>query len=153
MRIKQAQRKDARPIALCGSCSSTFKVRYPSQTFCTQICFQQSVYINFINRWQAGIEDGCAIANASVSNYIRRYLKESRGEKCEQCGWSERNLTSGKIPIELDHIDGNHKNNKETNLRLLCPNCHSLTSTYKNLNKGNGRQNRRAGVCRMAEGT
>lgn len=34
-------------------------------------------------------------------------------------------------------------NNKEENLLLLCPNCHSLTSTYKGANKGNGRPGRK----------
>ena len=35
------------------------------------------------------------------------------------------------IPLELDHIDGCHQNNELTNLRLLCPNCHSKTSTFR----------------------
>lgn len=39
------------------------------------------------------------------------------------------------IPLELDHIDGNHENNALKNLRLLCPNCHSLTPTYRGKNK------------------
>ena len=39
----------------------------------------------------------------------------------------------------FQHIDGNSKNNKEENLTLLCPNCHSLTKTYKGANRGNGR--------------
>lgn len=39
------------------------------------------------------------------------------------------------IPLELDHIDGNHKNNVISNLRLLCPNCHALTETYRGKNK------------------
>ena len=57
------------------------------------------------------------------------------GEKCMECGWSERNPHTGNIPIELEHIDGDFKNNKEENLKLLCPNCHSLTKTYKGANK------------------
>jgi hypothetical protein len=35
------------------------------------------------------------------------------------------------IPLELDHIDGHHWNNSLDNLRLLCPNCHAQTPTYK----------------------
>ena len=58
--------------------------------------------------------------------------------KCEKCKWAERNEYTGNIPIELEHIDGNFKNNNIDSLRLLCPNCHSLTSTYKGANK-NGR--------------
>jgi predicted HNH restriction endonuclease len=59
-----------------------------------------------------------------------------------QCGWDKINLHTNKVPIELEHIDGNSTNNELSNLKLLCPNCHSLTSTYKALNKGNGRHKR-----------
>jgi hypothetical protein len=70
---------------------------------------------------------------------IRRYLIETRGEKCEECGWNKKNPITDTVPLDMDHVDGNHENNELTNLRLLCPNCHSLTPTYKGLNKGNGR--------------
>lgn len=39
------------------------------------------------------------------------------------------------IPLELEHKDGNHNNNHLSNLCLLCPNCHALTSTYRGKNK------------------
>ena len=45
------------------------------------------------------------------------------------------------IPLEIEHIDGNALNNKEENLILLCPNCHSLTKTYRGANRGNGKRN------------
>jgi hypothetical protein len=61
------------------------------------------------------------------------------GERCSQCGWAERNPVTGKVPITIDHIDGDWNNNREENLRLLCPNCHSLTPTYQALNWGKGR--------------
>ena len=58
------------------------------------------------------------------------------------CGWAEINLITGTVPLVADHIDGNLRNNKENNLRLICPNCDSLTTTYAGLNRGNGRINR-----------
>lgn len=77
-----------------------------------------------------------------TSKMVKQYLIHIHGEKCMECGWCSINLTSNKVPIELEHIDGNSENNSLDNLKLLCPNCHSLTSTYKALNKGNGRHNR-----------
>jgi hypothetical protein len=71
---------------------------------------------------------------------IKRHLL-SMSHECSICHNTE---WQGKtIPIELDHIDGNSENNCITNLRLVCPNCHAQTSTYKNKNKGNGRYKRR----------
>jgi len=88
-----------------------------------------------LERWKAGLETGIAGATG-ISRYIRRYLIEKYGERCQQCGWQERHPTTGKVPLTIDHIDGDCLNNSETNLRLLCPNCHSLTPNYGNLNRG-----------------
>jgi hypothetical protein len=74
-------------------------------------------------------------------NY-KKYLIHKYGEKCMECGWGKINKYSNTIPIELEHIDGNSENNNLDNLKLLCPNCHSLTPTYKALNTGSGRYKR-----------
>lgn len=61
---------------------------------------------------------------------IKEKVKENR---CDECGISEWN---GKpIVCHLDHIDGDSKNHKENNLRMMCPNCHSQTETYAGRNK------------------
>lgn len=75
--------------------------------------------------------------------WVKKYLIEKHGEKCMECGWNRKHPATGNVPIELEHIDGNSENNKLYNLKLLCPNCHSLTPTYKALNAGNGRHRRR----------
>lgn len=72
------------------------------------------------------------------NTYYKRYIIEKRSPKCEECGWSKVNQFTGRIPVELEHVDGNCTNNKLSNLKLLCPSCHSLTSTYKGSNRGKG---------------
>lgn len=54
--------------------------------------------------------------------------------ECELCGWSERS-PDGRVPVELDHINGVHTDNRIENLRILCPNCHSLQPTHRGKNK------------------
>ena len=75
----------------------------------------------------------------ATSHHIRRYLFEKYENKCCECGWSKTNIFTDKIPLELEHVDGDYTNNKEDNLKLLCPNCHSLTATWKGANKKQGR--------------
>lgn len=67
----------------------------------------------------------------------KQHLIETRGYKCEECGISEWN--NKHISLDLDHIDGNFNDNGLHNVRLLCPNCHSQTDTFKVRNKGKGR--------------
>jgi 5-methylcytosine-specific restriction endonuclease McrA len=80
---------------------------------------------------------------ATIDRVSKQYLIHLYGSDCMKCGWNEKNVITEKVPIELEHIDGNSENNLLENLKLLCPNCHSLTPTYKSLNNGNGRYKRR----------
>ena len=45
-------------------------------------------------------------------------------EECSNCAYSEENIQTGKVCLGIDFKDGNHKNFKIDNLRLLCPNCY-----------------------------
>ncbi|MCP3756240.1 HNH endonuclease signature motif containing protein [Streptomyces sp. TBY4] len=61
-------------------------------------------------------------------------------ERCAMCG-IEPIWQGEPLPLEVDHLDGDWRNNQAANLRLLCPNCHSTTDTYR------GRGKRRHGAA------
>jgi hypothetical protein len=76
------------------------------------------------------------------SHFLARLLRDYYGERCLRCGWSKRHPKIGKVPVEVEHIDGDWQNSRLTNLTLLCPNCHALTPTFRGLNRGRGRAHR-----------
>lgn len=69
------------------------------------------------------------------SNKLRKRLiiEGIKEHRCECCGLNE--WLGEPIPLELDHIDGDHYNNTLENLKILCPNCHAKTPTYRGKNK------------------
>lgn len=71
----------------------------------------------------------------------KKYLIKIHEGKCQVCGLAE--WLGQKMPLVLDHMDGNSDNGKLDNLRVICNNCDALTDTYKSKNKGNGRAFRR----------
>lgn len=123
----------------CIKCEKELKKR--QKKFCSIQCQKDYEYEQYIIRWLDKKESGLR-GKYSLSRHIKRYMLEKAGYKCERCGWNERNPYTGNIPLEIEHIDGNYLNNSPDNLVVLCPNCHSLTGTYKGANKGYGRKDR-----------
>lgn len=78
----------------------------------------------------------CLIENSKTQSFklkkrlIREGLKENKCEICKQTTWLNE-----PIPLELDHINGITTDNRLENLRIICPNCHALTPTYRGKNK------------------
>ncbi|MFD5740911.1 HNH endonuclease signature motif containing protein [Streptomyces massasporeus] len=60
-------------------------------------------------------------------------------ERCGLCG-VEALWLGEPLPLEVDHIDSDWRNNRIDNLRLLCPNCHSTTDSYRGRGKGRARE-------------
>lgn len=64
----------------------------------------------------------------------RLFADGIKKQACEECGWNKKS-NDGRLPLELDHINGDHKDNRIENLRVLCPNCHSLKETHRGRNR------------------
>lgn len=134
------KRKKKTHICLC--CGKEFAHNSSSENkYCSNDCQTKYQYQQYIKRWKSGEEDGLK-GEYNISRHLKRYLFEKNDCKCEMCGWGETNKFTGNIPLEVHHKDGDYTNNKEENLQLLCPNCHSLTETFKSHNK-NGRKERK----------
>lgn len=124
-------RKKIRETHECLFCKAEFEHNTHSENkFCSIKCFGDY-------RWE--VVSKKKIEQGIGGNY-KRYLKENFGDVCSECGqpntWNNKPLT-----LQLDHIDGNSDNNQLSNLRLLCPNCHTQTVTHGS--KGHGSRYRK----------
>lgn len=135
---KETFNKGSGKVRYCLNCGKVLSNRQTK--YCSNICQADYQYKQYINRWKSGEETGLS-GEYGISQHIRRYLMDKYSCKCQLCGWGETNPYTNTVPLEIHHIDGDYKNNNEDNLQLICPNCHSLTETYKSHNK-NGRKQR-----------
>jgi hypothetical protein len=128
------------PRRKCKECGQ--ECSRPEKFYCNNKCQVKYQNREKINNWLKGRDKGYT-GNGMIRPFIRKYLIGLFDNRCNRCGWNEKNPITQNIPLEIHHKDGNYKNNQINNLEVLCPNCHSLTESHKNLNKGNGREKRR----------
>jgi HNH endonuclease len=117
------------------------KVKNNVAKYCSVSCSGAAQTEKVISDWLTDHTTGNT--PQGVKTAIKKYLIREAGHKCSKCGWNTINESTGHSPLEIDHIDGDSNNNSPSNLRVLCPNCHSLTSTYGALNKNSSRTYRR----------
>ena len=125
-------------MSYCTNCNKEISKR---NKYCSIECQKEYEYKKYIDNWKNGIVNGLR-GKYQLSMHIKTYLLRKYNYKCSICGWNKINPYTNKIPLEIEHKDGNYLNNKEENLIVLCPNCHSLTSTYKGANINKGRKYR-----------
>lgn len=130
--------KKFRDWCLSGCGNAVYK---PRKYYCSFKCQQDYQF----KLRSVALEAGTYPAKQHLHGFIRRYLVTKFGERCSKCNWAERHPLTGRVPVEVEHLDGNWNNNRADNLTLLCPNCHSLTPTYRGLNRGKGRPKRLGG--------
>lgn len=121
----------------CLNCKVEFvHSRQSTNKYCSNACQKVFETSEKIRIWL----DTGKISAIGFPKWAKDKLREIKGNYCAECNIDEWN---GKpLSLECDHTDGNPYHNHIDNLRLLCPNCHSQTSTFKAKNKGNGRTHR-----------
>ncbi len=129
---KEPVNKGAGKVHYCLNCGKVLSNRHAK--YCSNICQSDYQHKQYINRWKSGEETGLR-GEYGISPHIRRYLMDKYSCKCQLCGWGKINPYTNVVPLQIHHIDGNSLNNSESNLQLLCPNCHTLTENFGSRNK------------------
>jgi hypothetical protein len=108
--------------------------------YCSQKCQQKFQSNEILNKWIENEESCYGFKKLPIP--VRNYILKQSGYSCSKCEWREINIKTNKVPVQINHVDGNWANNTKANLEVLCPNCHSLTGNFGGLNRGNGRKYR-----------
>lgn len=120
----------------CLNCNKDIPLQ---RKFCSRDCLNSF----YQKQREKEVYSNIKTKDGRVSKTVRKFLFKKYNNSCQLCGWSTKNEFTGKVPLQIHHIDGNPENNNIENLQLLCPNCHSLTKSYSNKNYGKGRESRR----------
>lgn len=123
---------------ICQNCGriNDIKGRSYANKYCNNRCQHEKQNKDRVAQWMSTSNK----AFDQIPGWIKKTLIQTNGHICQVCKLAE--WQGRPITLECDHIDGDHSNNRVDNLRLICPNCHSQTLTYKNKNKGKGRASR-----------
>lgn len=130
----------------CPSCNKEFKNVYSMSAHKAHcLGLNNTHHLKHFRAWNKGKvlhtpeEIFTSNSRFSTGHVKQTLLKLKLKEwKCECCGifeWHSKPLT-----LELDHINGNNRDHRIENIRLLCPNCHSLTSNFRGRNTNTGKK-------------
>ena len=158
----QPNRRDEKDLEKECVCGTIFKAYSKTQKFCSHSCHATTTNSLKLYRKRKILKrcDVCGKEHSNIrycsrvcqkadtANKFKAGLVKSRPtlfkqinvNSCMLCGAAE--WLGHPLPLEVDHIDGDASNNSPDNLRIICPNCHSITATWKGRNKGKGRKSR-----------
>lgn len=138
---KPAKIRKIKPLCIyCG----VVELKKNAQTYCSNTCSAQHQRQLLCVEWlMTGIIPNNVTSHIGKDHFVREYVRNRQSNLCAICGCEP---IHNKLPLvfRLDHIDGHSEDNKESNLRLICPNCDTQLPTFGSKNRGNGRKYRKA---------
>jgi len=117
----------------CASCGGPTH----NPKFCSNKCQREGDYKKLVEAWLNGEDDGIRSDGLATAAFIKRWVVERSGGCCSICGGEQ--WQGQPMPLVLDHINGNGKDNSPENLRVVCGNCDMLLPTFAGRNRGSGR--------------
>lgn len=132
-----SRRSKSTEVCLC--CGVEYHPHRDSRRkYCSNVCQREHDY----QLWAVKVDKtGKFPTVVMASKRHHRYIGERQGKKCAICG--RKTWLGQPIPLAFDHINGDHKDWRVSNCRLICNNCDALLPTYKGRNKGRGRKYRK----------
>lgn len=127
--VRNGSEREDKYCLNCGNLLNSKKKKY-----CSYDCMKEYSYKIKIEQWKNGKLKGCD-KNGNISHFLRKYILEKKEYKCENCGFDKPNPYTNLSVLQIHHIDGNCTNNKEENLQVLCPTCHSMTKNFGSRNQ------------------
>lgn len=107
----------------CLNCSGKFKPNRADKKFCSKACYKK-----YGKKFKGHSNGDSSLSNLKLQLKRRPYILEKLG-CCKICGF----IAEHSCQLDIDHIDGDHKNNCKDNLQTICANCHRLkTATQLN---------------------
>lgn len=111
----------SKPLKKCHHCGDPIPKGKRNKKYCSVECSRESEK----EKVKIKIENDEVVSHKT----LKKFLVETREEICAECGtgtiWNNK-----KLILQMDHIDGNMNNTILSNVRLLCPNCHTQTLTW-----------------------
>lgn len=122
-------------IAHCSHCEIHLGYKPKDRLTHEQRVYTSKKLVEYNKKKRKSLEDILANKVKYPTNWLKeRLFNEGLKErKCECCGIVD--WMNSPISFELHHEDGDNTNHELKNLRVLCPNCHSQTKTFKGRNR------------------
>jgi hypothetical protein len=133
--------KDCEKLFKCEFCGKLYAKKTSLGGHASR-CLSSPTFIKALTNREKQKEDLLILDYEVIPGSLKRekIFRDQQG-KCNHCGLDE--WLGQKITLELEHKDGDHYNDNRSNVELLCPNCHSLTHTWRGRNKNAGKSGKR----------